>query len=219
MAGARAVRWVGGRATKVQPVSDGSFRGRFSRRELLRLVASIGGASATLSILSACQPARVGTPASGPTVATAAATPVTAQQGPATTTASQVVVLQGVDANTPDPSFRNSTPEFNINAHIFSMMTARDATSLQIVPEFLREWKLVDDLTWDFKFPSGAKFHDGTPIDAEAVAFSLTRYAKKNIGGKPTIQGTSFTLQTGFESATPVDATTVRIKTSSPAAI
>jgi len=127
--------------------------------------------------------------------------------------------MQGVDANTLDPSFRNSTPEFNINAHIFSMMTARDPKSLKIIPEFLQEWKLVDDLTWEFKIQPGAKFHDGTAIDAEAIAFSMTRYANKSIGGRPTIQGVSFTLQTGFESASPVDSTTVRLKTSAPAAI
>jgi peptide/nickel transport system substrate-binding protein len=126
--------------------------------------------------------------------------------------------MQGVDANTLDPSFRNSTPESNINYHIFNLMTWRDAKSLKIVPEFVTEWKLVDDRTWDFKITSGAKFHDGTAVDAEAVAFTLTRYAKQTIGGKPTIQGT-FGRLTSFVSAQPVDATTVRMKTENPSAI
>jgi peptide/nickel transport system substrate-binding protein len=131
---------------------------------------------------------------------------------------SQVVVMQGVDANTLDPSFRNSTPESNINQHIFNTMLWRDAKSLKVTPEFVTEWKLVDDRTWDFKITTGARFHDGTAADAEAVAFSLTRYAKQTIGGKPTIQGT-FGRLTSFVSAQPVDATTVRMKTENPSAI
>lgn len=178
---------------------------RLSRRDVLRLV----GLSAVVSIAAACQAAPAApTPAAGGAQAPAAGSG----------TAGQVVVLQGVDANTLDPSFRNSTPESNITEHIFSTMTWRDRKTLKVVPEFAQEWKLVDDLTWDFKIQQGAKFHDGTPIDAEAVAFSMTRYAKKTIGGKPSIQGT-FTDLTGFVSATPVDATTVRMKTRAPAAI
>jgi peptide/nickel transport system substrate-binding protein len=178
----------------------------------------MGATPALVSLAAACQSSTPAVP-SGQAAATApAAAPAPAQQAPAATSAAQVVVMQGVDANTLDPSFRNSTPEFTINAHIFNMMTWRDSKSLKVTPEFVQSWKLVDDNTWDFKITSGAKFHDGTAVDAEAVAFSLTRYAKKEIGGKPTIQGT-FTNLTGFESATPVDATTVRMKTAVPSAI
>jgi peptide/nickel transport system substrate-binding protein len=201
------------------PNDDLSFHRGLSRREALRLV----GASAAISILAACQATPNAPAQPAPTQATTAQTPLPVAQptqAPATNagSAGQVVVFQGVDANTLDPSFRNSTPEFNINAHVFSTMTWRDAKSLKVIPEFVQEWKLVDDLTWEFKVQQGAKFHDGTSIDAEAVAFSLTRFAKKTIGGKPTIQGT-FTNLTGFESATPVDASTVRMKTTAPAAI
>jgi peptide/nickel transport system substrate-binding protein len=192
---------------------DASFGTRLSRRDLLRL----GGATAALSVLAACQAA----PSAPPPAATSAANqPAPQQAAPAagTSSAGQVIVMQGVDANTLDPSFRNSTPEFNINSHIFSMMTWRDAKSLKVIPEFIQEWKLVDDLTWDFKIQSGGKFHDGSNIDAEAVAFSITRYAKQTIGGKPTIQGT-FTTLSNFDSASAVDANTVRMKTKSPAAI
>ena len=143
-----------------------SFRGQLTRRQLLRLAGALGGTSAILSVLAACQPASPAQPAPGATRAAGATTPVPAQQATAAATAAQVVILQGVDANTLDPSFRNSTPEFNINAHLFSMMAARDAKSLQMVPEFLREWKLIDDLTWELKFEPGARFDDGVlPAD------------------------------------------------------
>ena len=202
-------------------MSDVSFRRQLSRRQVLQL----GLGSVAVSILAACQSAPAAAPPASATAAAPqlAATPVAATkptQAPAAATGSvgQVVVMQGVDANTLDPSFRNSTPEFNINAHIFNHMTGRDAKTLKVTPEAVLEWKLVDDLTWDLKIQTGARFHDGTTVDAEAIAFSITRYAKKTIGGKPSIQGT-FTNLTGFESATPVDASTVRMKTTTPAAI
>jgi peptide/nickel transport system substrate-binding protein len=207
---------------------------RYSRRQLLRAAAVMGATPALISLAAACGPGAAPASAPAPTAASAppsaapaaaaaptpaaAAPTAAAQQAPATASTGQVVVLQGVDANTLDPSFRNSTPEFNINSHIFNTLTWRDAKTLKVTPEFVQSWGLVDDLTWDFKIVTGAKFHDGTPADAEAVAFALTRYAKKQIGGKPTIQGT-FTNLTGFESAKAMDASTVRMKTTAPAAI
>jgi peptide/nickel transport system substrate-binding protein len=223
--------------------TDGIGRGsgsgaRLDRRGFLRLMTLAGGAGTMLALGVACQqtpapapakpaeskpaeskPAATSAPAAKPAEAPKpAAEAKPAQQAPAAASAGQVIVMQGVDANTLDPAFRNSTPEFNINAHIFNMHTWRDSRSLKIVPEFIQEWKLVDDRTWEFKIPSGAKFHDGTPVDAEAVAFSLTRQAKQQVGGKPTIQGT-FGRLTSFDSAEVVDATTVRMKTKDPAAI
>src|SRR6478672_6242146 len=182
---------------------------RLDRRMFLRLMALAGAGGTLLSLGVACQPAAPAGPAASggaapakPTEAPAAAKPAEAakpadaakpaQAAPGVTSAAQVIIMQGVDANTLDPQFRNSTPEININLHIFNMHTARDSKTLKIVPEFVQEWKLVDDLTWEFKIPPGAKFHDGSPADAEAVKFSLTRQAKLQVGGKPTVQGSTF---------------------------
>ena len=37
-----------------------------------------------------------------------------------------------------------------------------------------------DDLELTFKLRKGVKFHDGTPLDADAVVFSLKRQNDKN---------------------------------------
>ncbi|HYU19211.1 MAG TPA: ABC transporter substrate-binding protein [Chloroflexota bacterium] len=205
---------------------------RLNRRRFLRLVALGAGAGTLVSLGVACQQAAAPAPPkpaeskpgeakpaeAKPAESKPAAEAKPAQQAPAVAGASPVIVMQGVDANTLDPAFRNSVPEFTMNAHVFSFHTWRDPKSLKIVPEFVQEWKLVDERTWEFKIPSGAKFHDGTPADAEAVKFSLTRQAKQQVGGKPTIQGT-FGRLTSFDSAEVVNATTVRMKTKDPAAI
>ncbi len=44
-------------------------------------------------------------------------------------------------------------------------------------PSLATEWAVSEDgLTWTFDLQSGVTFHDGTPFDAEAVAFNITRW-------------------------------------------
>jgi peptide/nickel transport system substrate-binding protein len=222
-------------------VGNGTVPGsgvRLDRRRFLRGLALAAGAGSLVSLGVACQQApstakpadpkpaeskpaetKPATDAKPAAETKPAAEAKPAQAAPAIGSAGQVVIMQGVDANTLDPQFRNSTPEFNINAHIFNFHTWRDRQSLKSVPEFVQEWRLVDDTTWELKIPAGAKFHDGTPADAEAVKFSLTRQAKLQLGGKPTVQGSTFGRLSAFDSADVVDATTVRLKTKSPSAI
>src|SRR6266852_7767880 len=169
-----------------------------SRRRFVVLAGVWGGAS----LMAACQGGVPATPQ--PAAGEAPRAAPASSGGPV-----QAIVLQGVDANTLDPQFRNSTPEFNINAHVFNFVNWRDPKSLKPIPEFAQELKLVDDTTWEMKIPARAKFHDGTPADAEALVFSLTRQAKLTIGGRPTVQGSTFGRLSAFDSAQALDATTI----------
>jgi len=46
----------------------------------------------------------------------------------------------------------------------------------QIVPWLAESWTISKDGLWTtFKLCKGIKFHDGTPLDAEAVKFSIER--------------------------------------------
>lgn len=48
---------------------------------------------------------------------------------------------------------------------------------LEIEPLLADSWKVSEDqLTWTFVLKRGIKFHDGTPLNAEAVKFSLERH-------------------------------------------
>ena len=44
----------------------------------------------------------------------------------------------------------------------------------EIVPGLATEWKNTDENSWVFTLKQGVSFHDGTKMDAEAVAWSLT---------------------------------------------
>lgn len=143
----------------------------------------------------------------------AAGTQAAASQKPT----GQVTVVQGVDANTLDPSFRNATPESNIMLHIFDTLLWRDPKSLKPVPWLAQEFKNVDPTTWEFKLRPNATFHDGTKLDAEAVKFSLDRTAKESIGGKPTVPRIRRTM--AYDKTDVVDATTLRIKTTTPSPV
>jgi peptide/nickel transport system substrate-binding protein len=39
----------------------------------------------------------------------------------------------------------------------------------RIVPQLAESWKLLDELTWQFKLRRGVVFHNGEPCNAEAV--------------------------------------------------
>ena len=128
-----------------------------------------------------------------------------------------VTVVQGVDANTLDPSFRNATPESNIMYHVFDTLLWRDAKTLKPVPWLAQEFKNVDPTTWEFKLRPNSTFHDGTKVDAEAIKFALDRTAKESIGGKPTVPRIRRTM--AYDKTEVVDATTFRIKTSTPSPV
>jgi len=129
----------------------------------------------------------------------------------------EIVIMQGVDANTLDPMMRNSTPEFNVNLHIFDLFLNRNPETLEIEPGIVQSWESVDDTTWQFTLVEGATFHDGTPVNAEAAVFTFERAAQDTIGESAIVQ--SLATQIGYVSSSAVDDLTVEVKTNKPAAI
>jgi len=76
----------------------------------------------------------------------------------------------------------------------------------QVVPWLAESWEESEDgLSWTFTLKEGAEFTDGTPVDAEAIAYNFDHW----VGGG---NSTAFVwLLDYFKAATAVDDLTVRV--------
>src|SRR2546421_3081935 len=65
-------------------------------------------------------------------------------------------------------------------ALIFDTLTRLDESG-KPVPKLAESWTHSDDYkTWTYKLRAGVKFHDGTPFNAQAVAFNYARQKDPN---------------------------------------
>ena len=83
----------------------------------------------------------------------------------------------GLDADPPrlDPALSSALVDRQVMNQIFDKLVDLDQ-NLKIIPGVAKSWKITDGgLTYTFKLRGGVKFHDGTPLDAAAVKYTLDR--------------------------------------------
>ncbi len=71
--------------------------------------------------------------------------------------------------------------EFQIYANIYETLTFYNppGSAEMVAPKLATSWQHTSDgLSWTFHLRAGVKFHDGTPLNAAAVKFSLERSQK-----------------------------------------
>jgi ABC-type transport system substrate-binding protein len=86
-----------------------------------------------------------------------------------------LVIAQGVDAVTLDSHMVVDAPTFTVTSHIFETLFEY-APDGKIVPHLAESHTVSNDgLVWTLRLRRGVRFHDGTPLDAEAVKFNLDR--------------------------------------------
>ncbi|WP_102126809.1 ABC transporter substrate-binding protein [Deinococcus planocerae] len=91
--------------------------------------------------------------------------------------ASAQTVTVGLDADPPrlDPALSSAFVDRQVLNQIFDKLVDLDQ-NLKIVPGIARSWKVTNGgLTYTFTLRPGVRFHDGTPLDAAAVKYSLDR--------------------------------------------
>lgn len=89
-------------------------------------------------------------------------------------------VLIKSDATSLDPHFiTNLYTASIIYQKVYETLVVPDE-NMQIQPGLAKEWKQIDDLTWEFKLQEGVKFHDGTDFNAEAVKKTFVRLLDPN---------------------------------------
>src|SRR4051812_32913437 len=73
-----------------------------------------------------------------------------------------------------DPHYHRANSNNAVLRQVFDPMIdfANDG---RIVPRLAESWRAVDDRTWEFRLREGVRFHDGTPLHPEDIAFSFKR--------------------------------------------
>lgn len=95
---------------------------------------------------------------------------------PPPTPADTLIIGQQAEPKSLDPHAATALNDFRIAANLYDgLVRFRDGT-LEIEPALAEEWKISGDgKTYTFRLREGVRFHDGTPLDAEAVRFNFER--------------------------------------------
>jgi peptide/nickel transport system substrate-binding protein len=122
---------------------------------------------------------------------------------------STLTIGMAADPVTLDPNATRDTTSNMYYGNMFEGLYDLDADGTP-QPSLAESYKVIDDLTWEFKLRRGVKFHDGTEFNADAVKFTYERTLNPN-------------FKTGWRSfidpvdrVDVVDPTTVRIHTKTP---
>lgn len=114
------------------------------------------------------------------------------------------------DVSSLDPHFVNIAPNITLASHCFDALVHIDADG-RLIPGLALSWKAISPTIWEFRLRPGVKFHDGSPFNADDVAFSLQRPATLSASPGP------FTVFTrtiiGSEVINPL---TIRLRTATP---
>jgi peptide/nickel transport system substrate-binding protein len=105
-------------------------------------------------------------------LAFAAVTPAALAQTPP----GVLAVGQVAEPKSLDPHAVTAANDFRIVMNLYDgLVRYRDGT-LEVEPALAERWEVSEDgLTYTFHLREGVSFHDGTPLDAEAVVFTFER--------------------------------------------
>jgi peptide/nickel transport system substrate-binding protein len=72
-----------------------------------------------------------------------------------------------------DPYMNNLRTGVVLGHQGWDMLVHRDPATFELRPLLATEWRTVDDKTIDFTLRAGVKFHDGSPLTADDVVYTL----------------------------------------------
>jgi len=125
--------------------------------------------------------------------------------------AAELRIGLAADVTSTDPHFLNIAPNVNICWHVFDALTHVDRDA-RLIPGLAESWRALDGTTWEFRLRRGVKFHDGSPMTAEDVVFSIDR-------ARDLPNGQFATFVRRIVSSQIVDSHTLRLKTAAPYAM
>lgn len=83
------------------------------------------------------------------------------------------------EVQTLDPHAQNHPQTQAVLQHVYESLT-RYTPRLQLEPALASSWEMLSPLVWRFHIRRGVRFHDGSPLTAEDVIFSLDRIQNAN---------------------------------------
>jgi len=87
-----------------------------------------------------------------------------------------LVWARGSDSATLDPAEVEWGEDAKITQNLYETLVAFKHDSVELEGRLAKSWSFsADGKTLTFELREGVKFHDGTPFDAEAVAYSFRR--------------------------------------------
>jgi peptide/nickel transport system substrate-binding protein len=125
--------------------------------------------------------------------------------------ATELSIGISADVTSLDPHYVATQHNVAIGWHVFDALTRVDEKA-RIIPGLASSWRAVDPLTWEFKLRKGVKFHDGSELTADDVAYSLVRPLAL-AGGSP---GGFAVYVRRIVSKQIIDPYTIRLKTATP---
>ena len=78
------------------------------------------------------------------------------------------------DILTMDPHAQNEGLNNTANSYIYESLVTYNE-KFEVVPSLSTDWKQETPLIWRFNLRQGVKFHDGSPLTASDVVFSIDR--------------------------------------------
>ncbi|HXF62195.1 MAG TPA: ABC transporter substrate-binding protein [Caldilineaceae bacterium] len=189
-----------GRQASGQPLSS------LSRRRFLQL-SSLIGAGAASGLLWGCAPAPAPAPGAAPD-----ADVVVEEAAEAAGPTGELILVQGVDAESLDPHVTTSGASKGMMWAMYDRLLERSPT-MEIIPWLATSYAIIDDTTWEFKLRDEVYFHNGEKFGAEHVRDTITRFKDPNIKN---VYAGQLAPVTEVEI---VDPLTVRMKTDGPFAL
>ena len=126
-------------------------------------------------------------------------------------TGGQVVLPMVANPGTMNPIFASSVAEVALAKVLFNGLTRFNAETFVPEPMLASKWEISPDgLVWTFHLRNGVKWHDGQPLTADDVKFTMDTIMDPKLA---TRAGRSFSL---LKSTDVVDKSTVKFTMSAP---
>lgn len=138
--------------------------------------------------------------------------PVAAQTPPGVLVVGQVAEPQSLD-----PHAVTAVNDFRILVNIYEGLVRYAPGTLEVEPALAETWEISEDGTvYTFTLRDGVSFHDGSPLDAEAVVFNFERMLNEDHPYHGTGPFPLSFFFSSIETVEAVDARTVRFTLSAP---